>query len=106
MRRIISFLVALVILSSIMLPMPVTMAESGVEGENVMTSLSDTQRNSIGLLNYLAFLTKEIESQKDNRMYLESAYSSLYNNTYMNAIDAVTLGQVKSLLTALNNLSL
>ena len=103
MRKTISFFVALIIMSSIMLPMPVSKAESGSEGENVMTSLSDTQRNSIGVLNYLAFLTKEIESQKDNRMYLESAYSSLYNNTYMNSIDAVTLGQVKSLLTALNN---
>lgn len=103
MRKTISFFAALIILSSMILPMPVAKAESGSEGENVMTSLSDTQRNSIGVLNYLAFLTKEIESQKDNRMYLESAYSSLYNNTYMNSIDAVTLGQVKSLLTALNN---
>ena len=103
MRKTISIFAALIILASMTLPMPATMAESGVEGENVMASLSDTQRNSIGVLNYLAFLTKEIESQKDNRMFLESAYSSLYNNTYMNAIDAVTLGQVKSLLTALNN---
>ena len=71
--------------------------------ENVMTSLSDTQRNSVGVLNYLAYLTKEIESQKSNRLYLEDAYSSLYNNTYMNAIDEVTLGQVKSMLTALYN---
>lgn len=103
MKKTIAIFAAIIILLSTILSMTVTMAESGFEGENVMTSLSDTQRNSIGVLNYLAFLTKEIESQKDNRMYLENAYSSLYNNTYMNSIDAVTLGQVKSLLTALNN---
>ena len=103
MKKVLSILASMAILMSIMLPSQLSRAESGMEGENVMTSLSDTQRNSIGVLNYLAYLTKEIESQKDNRMYLESAYSSLYNNTYMNSIDAVTLGQVKSLLTALNN---
>ena len=103
MRRTMSIFLVFTIMASIILSMPSSMAESSVEGDNVMTSLSDTQRNSIGVLNYLAFLTKEIEGQKDNRMYLESAYSSLYNNTYMNSIDAVTLGQVKRLLTALNN---
>ena len=103
MRRFMLLATVLSLLFSCLVPMHSVTAESSVEGENVMSSLSDTQRNSIGVLNYLAFLTKEIESQKDNRMYLESAYSSLYNNTYMNSIDAVTLGQVKSLLTALNN---
>ena len=103
MKKTVLVITALVILISVMQRVSLSQAESGMEGENVMTSLSDTQRNSIGVLNYLAYLTKEIESQKDNRMYLESAYSTLYNNTYMNSIDAVTLGQVKSLLTALNN---
>ena len=73
------------------------------EAENTISLLTDKQRNSVGVLNYMAYLTMEIHNQKSNRLYLEKAYSSLYNNTYMNAIDAVTLGQVKSLLTALNN---
>ena len=104
LRRKVSILIVLIVMVSTMLSASNhALAESAMEGDNVMSSLSDTQRNSIGVLNYIAFLTKEIETQKDNRMYLESAYSSLYNNTYMNAIDAVTLGQVKSLLTALNN---
>ena len=103
MKRALSFIAGLVILAGLWFPVPCSLAESGDVGENVMSSLSDTQRNSIGVLNYLSYLTKEIESRKDSRMYLEEAYSSLYNNTYMNAIDAVTLGQVKSLLTALNN---
>ncbi len=101
MKKIVSIIIVLVLLFSFGLAP--SYAEENTEGENVMSSLSDTQRNSIGVLNYLAYLTKDIEAHKDNKMYLEEAYSALYNNTYMNAIDAMTLGQVKSLLTALNN---
>lgn len=103
MRRFMLLVTVVSLLFCCSVPTQSFAAESSVEGENVMSSLSDTQRNSIGVLNYLVFLTKEIETQKDNRMYLESAYASLYNNTYMNSIDAVTLYQVKNLLTALNN---
>ena len=103
MKRLLIFLATITLVFTSVSPMSCSFAESLSGGENVMTALSDTQRNSIGVLNYIAYLTKEIESQKDNRLYLEEAYSSLYNNTYMNAIDEVTLGQVKSLLTALNN---
>lgn len=103
MKRFLSTLLAIAMMVASTGVIKTATAESTEDGENVMASLSDEQRNSIGVLNYLAYLTKEIESKKDNRLYLESAYSSLYNNTYMNAIDAATLGQVKSLLTALNN---
>ena len=99
MKRFVAWLIALALVVTCCCSTGSVVAES----DNVMSSLSDTQRNSIGVLNYLAYLTMEIQSQRGNRLYLESAYSSLYNNTYMNAIDEVTLGQVKSLLTALNN---
>lgn len=100
MKKLLSAILMIVLLAS---GIPFTFSALAEEGENVMSSLSDTQRNSVGVLNYLAYLTKEIENQKSNRLYLEDAYSSLYNNTYMNAIDEDTLGQVKSLLTALYN---
>lgn len=100
MKKLFSTILAVVLLATCV---PFPASARAEEGDNVMASLSDTQRNSVGVLNYLAYLTKEIESQKSNRLYLEDAYSSLYNNTYMNAIDEVTLGQVKSLLTALYN---
>ena len=99
MRRTIAFILVLLMVLSSML---VSFSEESTDA-NVVAALSDPQRNSIGVLNYLAYLTKEIEGQKGNRLYLENAYSTLYNNTYMNSIDEVTLGQVKSLLTALNN---
>lgn len=100
MKKVLSVMLAIILLVSCV---PFETIATAEEGQNVMSSLSDTQRNSIGVLNYLAYLTKEIESQKGNRLYLEDAYSSLYNNTYMSAIDEVTLGQVKSLLNALFN---
>ncbi len=100
MKKLVSMILTIMLFSGCISFAPVSVAE---EGDNVISALSDTQRNSVGVLNYLAYLTKEIESQKSNRLYLENAYSSLYNNTYMNAIDEVTLGQVKSLLTALFN---
>ena len=74
----------------------VSYAEMLEDGENVMASLSDEQRNSVGVLNYLSYLTLNIENQKNNRLYLEQAYSALYNNTYMNAIDEVTLSGLRA----------
>lgn len=103
MKKIVAWISALIMLLNFNMPSYCEEVTDGNDGNNVMSALSDTQRNSIGVLNYLSFLTKEIESKKDQKMYLEEAYSSLYNNTYMNSIDAVTLGQVKSLLTALFN---
>lgn len=100
MKRLLSLILSLILIFSCI---PLAYVSASEEGDNVMADLSDTQRNSVGVLNYMAYLTKEIESQKRNRLYLEDAYSSLYNNTYMNAIDEITLGQVKSLLTALYN---
>lgn len=100
MKRLLSLILSLILIFSCI---PLAYVSASEEGDNVMADLSDTQRNSVGVLNYMAYLTKEIESQKRNKLYLEDAYSSLYNNTYMNAIDEITLGQVKSLLTALYN---
>lgn len=63
--------------------------------------LSDTQRNSISMLNYLAVLTQEINASQNSRMYLENAYSLLINNTYPNAVDSRTLSQLTSILDTL-----
>lgn len=103
MRRLVSLVVVIGLVCGCVFSSSLSYAQESTDGDNVMSALSDEQRNSIGVLNYLAYLTKEIENQKGNRLYLEDAYSALYNNTYMNSIDEVTLGQVKSLLTALHN---
>lgn len=60
-----------------------------------------TQRNSINVLNYITFLSQEINDAKDSRVFLETAYSALINNTYPNAVDARTQAQITSLLDTL-----
>ena len=51
-------------------------------------TLDDTQRNSINMLNYVTVLTQEISDSKESRLYLESVYSALINDTsgYPNGI--------------------
>lgn len=71
--------------------------------QNSANELDDTQRNSIGMLNYLTVLTQEINASKNSRLYLEEVYSSLINNTYPNAVDSRTLTQLNSLLDTLEN---
>ena len=69
--------------------------------EDAIDPLTDTQHNSINMLNYLTVLTQEINSSKNSKLYLEQAYSSIVNNTYPNAIDDRTLGELNALLDTL-----
>lgn len=69
--------------------------------EEATDLLTDTQHNSINMLNYLTVLTQEINSSKNSKLYLEQAYSSIVNNTYPNAIDDRTLGELNALLDTL-----
>ena len=65
--------------------------------------ITDVQRNSITMLNYLAALTEEINASRNSRLFLESAYSTLLNNTHPNAVDVKTQSQLEFLLDTLNN---
>lgn len=64
--------------------------------------MSDLQRNSINMLNYITFLTEEINTSRTNRIFLESAYSSIKDNSYPNVIDDRTLSQMTSIMDTLN----
>ena len=61
------------------------------------------QKNAINMVNYLSVLNQEINDSKDNRIFLESVYSSLINNTYPNAIDDQTQAKISSILDTLEN---
>ena len=63
--------------------------------------LTDIQRNSIAMLNYVAVLTQEINASQNSRLYLEEAYSNLVNSVYPNAVDSRTLSQFYSILDTL-----
>ena len=65
--------------------------------------LSDEQRNSIGMLNFLTMLTQEINASRNSRLFLEEAYSSLVNNTYPNAVDQETEFRLDEILEELKN---
>lgn len=66
--------------------------------EDDQSPLSETQRNSMAMLNYLAVVTEDINSSKNSRLKLEETYSTLINNTYPNAVDDRTLAQLEGLL--------
>ena len=69
----------------------------------VADGLTSEQRNSIGMLNYLTMFTQEINTSKNSRIYLETAYSSLINNTYPNAVDQDTHYQLVEILNRLED---
>lgn len=60
--------------------------------------LSDSQKNSIAMLNYLATLSQEINESKNSRMFLEEAYASLINNTNPERVNELTESHLSSLL--------
>lgn len=65
--------------------------------------LSLTQRNSINMLNYMTVLTQKINESKGNQLFLESAYSSLVNDIYPNAVDTRTQAQIASLMDTVDS---
>lgn len=70
------------------------------ENDGIMT---ETQRNSLNMLNFLTVLTQEINDSKGSRLYIENAYSSLINNTYPNAVDSRTQAQITNILDTLES---
>lgn len=86
-----------------------TIADTSIPGnsDNVTTDTSDdsteiklneSQKNSIAMLNYLAFLAQEVNSSKNSRMFLEEAYASLINNTNPEKVNELTESHLSSLL--------
>lgn len=65
------------------------------------SGLDETQLNSIRMLNYLTVLSQEINFSNNSRIFLESVYSSLINNTYPNAVDVRTEAHMEDLLDTL-----
>ena len=69
----------------------------------ITAGLSEEQRNSIAMLNYLTMLTQEINASKNSRLFLENAYSSLVNNTNPEAVDQETEFRLEEILEQLKN---
>ncbi len=65
------------------------------EESDPVSALTDTQRNSINMLNWLAYLTQDINSSSNNRLYIEEVYSLIVNETYPNAVDERTQDRLR-----------
>ncbi len=65
-------------------------------------SLTPTQRNSINMLNYMSALTQQINEERKNQLFLESAYDS-FDNLYPNAVDTKTQAQITSLMDTIQD---
>ena len=81
----------------------VVTSESDVEDESELPEddLSTDQRNSINMLNYMTLLTEEINNNKNNQLFLDSAYLSLKNDIFPK-VDTKTQGQITSLMDTIN----
>ncbi len=77
--------------------------EDGKDAGYTLDGMTITQSNSINMLNYMTVLTQEINDSKGNRLFLETAYSSLINNIYPNAVDTRTQAQLTSTLDTLES---
>ena len=74
-RSILSVILALIICIGIF---PAASAENA--------ALTDEQANAIAMLSYITVLTQDINASKNSRLYMEEAYSSLINNTFIRPI--------------------
>ena len=63
--------------------------------------ISVEQRNSINMLNYLVALVTEINASSGSRVFLDSVYMDLQNNTDPSMVDPVTLKQYNDILDTL-----
>lgn len=65
-------------------------------------SLTEKQKNSINMLNHIVVFSQEVNASKNSRLFLEEAYTSLYNNTNPNAIDSRTQVEINYLFELIN----
>jgi len=65
--------------------------------------LTESQKNSLAMLNYLATLSREVNASQNSRIYLEEAYASLINNTNPENVNEVTESHLCSLLDTIED---
>lgn len=70
--------------------------------KDIVDGLTPEQLNSINMLNYMTSLTRKINEEKGNQLYLETAYES-FDNLYPNSVDRNTQAQVTNLMDTIQN---
>lgn len=64
--------------------------------------LTDIQKKSLAMLNYLTYVTQELIDSNDNKLFLESTYINLFDNTFPEAVDVNTQEQLNNLTNNLH----
>ena len=77
--------------------------EADLEEFGADDDLTETQKNSINMLNYMTVLTERVNGAKGDQLLLESTYKSLVNDLNPNAVDRDTQSQIKNLMDAIND---
>lgn len=76
---------------------------SGNELTSDLSQMTDKQKNSIAMLNYMTVLTKEINSSSNSKLYLDGIYSEIVNNINPNAVGDDTKYEIDLLLDTIQN---
>lgn len=66
--------------------------------DDTVDGLTLEQRNAANMVNYLRYLTCEIKSSSDDKLFLDTAYSLLYDDIERKYIDPETVTHIKELL--------
>lgn len=77
------------------------MSEYAIVEPETEGDLTSKQKNAVNMLNYIMTITQEINNSKESRLYLESAYSSLINNSDLGLIDTRTQERITNILDTL-----
>lgn len=77
------------------------MSEYAIVEPETEGDLTSKQKNAVNMLNYIMTITQEINNSKESRLYLESAYSSLINNSDPRLIDTRTQERITNILDTL-----
>ena len=75
--------------------------EANGEDEDVPNEEELKKLNSFSMLCYLAIISEQIQSSKDNRVMLEQIYNELLNDINPEAIDDLTQTHLSNLRTAI-----
>lgn len=68
-----------------------------------LSDMTDVQRNSINMLNYLVVLMERINRSENGRMLVADTYDGLINNIAPNAVDDRTLHKIEDILDTLES---
>lgn len=101
MKKKIIVLAMVIVLTVVILPINTLATASDDSINHILAEqneLTEVQKNSTAMMNYLAVLSQEINNSSNSRLYLEKVYSQLISNTYPNAVDELTQERLNDLL--------